>query len=77
MTELCMLALVLLGIALAALLSVHFYKLGQESMQKTIYYVPMEVTPSFVQRIPGQETTYVEEFPDNIVYLNQEGGQVW
>jgi len=75
MTELSMLALVVLGMSLTALIAVHFFRLGMESAEKKeivqVHYVPVPQPPSpaFVQRLPGQEPGYVEELPDNVIYV--------
>lgn len=79
MTELCMLALVVLGMSLTALIAVHFFRLGMESAERReevqVQYVPVPVpqysapAPGFTQRLPGQEPGYVEELPDNVIYV--------
>lgn len=74
MTELCMLALIVLGMSLTALIAVHFFRLGMDSAKEKeaihqVQYVPMSPSPAFVQRLPGQEPGYVEELPDNVIYV--------
>ncbi len=79
MTELCALALFMLGLSLTALIAVHFFRLGMENAERReqvqVQYVPVPVpqypspTPAFTQRLPGQEPGYVEELPDNVIYV--------
>jgi len=77
MTELCALALIMLGLSLTALIAVHFFRLGMESAERReqvqVQYVPVSVpqpvSPGFTQRLPGQEPGYVEELPDNVIYV--------